>query len=229
MSIPVKTVLELACAAFRINGYYTREDVWEYDQNGNATKHVLANKQMMKNCIESGDFSEITDLDREKADCLVEHFRKHYLFRMLSGQLSDFSKQLSKLAISESLIDPNSRDRGQYHMKIGMLAYAPAMYDRDQTEFRLSDTGRANGQIDQPVRSRIAGKFECMQIFNSRDMFSDSKLHKGLLDNRYAVRFWTSNPFEENQTYNITARIKGFDNNKVFTSLNYVRIVEDPQ
>jgi hypothetical protein len=128
-SFPIQTVLDLACAAQRINGDYIREDTPIYTSDNVLVGYKVPNKNLMLLSLDAINWYadeahrpallNVTRADREQAEALQKHFRK-YIFEVIEGS-NDFKTEINSLLNSEEI--PENR--------FGYLACLPTVFLRE--------------------------------------------------------------------------------------------------
>lgn len=135
----VQTVLELSCAAQRINKDYVKQTENIYDDSGNLLNVIYPNKSLIQfslGMMSFGSnnlhyFNKLTVLDEDKSNCTkILHYFRRLMFSAVKG---DNEFHLSVNSILES---------GKVTAKeLGIMACLPSVYkrdfDRNQIEKRI--------------------------------------------------------------------------------------------
>jgi hypothetical protein len=138
---PLQEVLELACAAQRVNKAYIKEVESVFDTEGKFLFMKHSNKALVRKALklaESNTSSEfapqdifVEDVDREYATEIQKYFRR-LMFSAVKGD-NEFQMEVNTL-LTLGVIPEN---------KIGFIACLPSVYKRDH----------ANNQIEKRIRT----------------------------------------------------------------------------
>lgn len=128
-SFPIQTVLDLACAAQRINGDYIKEDEPIYTSDNVLVGYKVPNKHLMLLTLDAMKWYadeahrpallNVNRSDREQAEALQKHFRK-YIFEVIEGS-NEFKTEINSLLNSEEI--PENR--------FGYIACLPTVFLRE--------------------------------------------------------------------------------------------------
>jgi hypothetical protein len=140
---PLQDVLELACAAQRVNKDYIKEQEILYTEDGKVKHIIMSNKELVKMTLKldprySGPVPPKLipiDLDKELAQEIRKYFRK-LMFSAIEGD-NEFKTEVNSLLNSESI--PFN--------KIGFIACLPSVYKRDY----------ATSQIEKQIKTLNEG------------------------------------------------------------------------
>jgi len=165
---PTQQVLELACAAQRINGAYIKEDAPVYSEDGAFMYLKHANKMQMLCTIEPAIWSadpkdapmplRVLPEDVALAEEIRKHFRK-FMFSAIEGE-NDFQTSINTILASETI------KQNQF----GYVACLPSVYVRDvaQTKVKraardveegcLADIGSTVKDLDAEIISSVKSK-----------------------------------------------------------------------
>ena len=140
---PLQDVLELACAAQRVNKDYIKEQEVLYTEDGKVKHIIMSNKELVKMTLKldprySGPVPPKLipiDLDKELAQEIRKYFRK-LMFSAIEGD-NEFKTEVNSLLNSESI--PFN--------KIGFIACLPSVYKRDY----------ATSQIEKQIKTLNEG------------------------------------------------------------------------
>lgn len=140
---PLQDVLELACAAQRVNKDYIKEQEVLYTEDGKVKHIIMSNKELVKMTLKldprySGPVPPKLipiDLDKELAQEIRKYFRK-LMFSAIEGD-NEFKTEVNSLLNSESI--PFN--------KIGFIACLPSVYKRDY----------ATNQIEKQIKTLNEG------------------------------------------------------------------------
>lgn len=130
----VADVFASACAAFRINGSYIKQDEVTFHENGNHTVDKIANKTLVHQFLK-GAF-DLRDEDREMGDKVRQHCNG-LSFKIITGKtLSEFEQAMLTIADKETT-DSN--------YDIAVVASLPASYERAQARIQQDAMLREKG------------------------------------------------------------------------------------
>jgi hypothetical protein len=140
---PLQDVLELACAAQRVNKDYIKEQEILYTEDGKVKHIIMSNKELVKMTLKldprySGPVPPKLipiDLDKELAQEIRKYFRK-LMFSAIEGD-NEFKTEVNSLLNSESI--PFN--------KIDFIACLPSVYKRDY----------ATSQIEKQIKTLNEG------------------------------------------------------------------------
>jgi hypothetical protein len=140
---PLQDILELACAAQRVNKDYIKEQEVLYTEDGKVKHIIMSNKELVKMTLKldprySGPVPPKLipiDLDKELAQEIRKYFRK-LMFSAIEGD-NEFKTEVNSLLNSESI--PFN--------KIGFIACLPSVYKRDY----------ATSQIEKQIKTLNEG------------------------------------------------------------------------
>jgi hypothetical protein len=172
---PAQYVLELACAAQRINKDYLKEDEPVFDDKGTFLFLKHTNKNLMRVTVDpkhwTGDPKDQpyplkpTQEDTEMANEIRSHFRK-LMFAAVAGE-NDFLTTVNSLLNSDTI----------GHRMFGYVACLPSVYARDYSKTQikkqaktledryLADVGVTLKDLDcEILESRKSKNFEAFNI-----------------------------------------------------------------
>jgi len=163
---PMMQVLELACAAQRVNGAYIKEDEPVYSDDGKVMFYKKSNRGLIAYTIDPPEVShevitplEVTDEDREFAVDIKKYFRK-LMFAAVEGS-SQFLTDVNSILNSEE-VGTN---------KFGYIASLPKVYRTDYSVHRLKKVSETLdegylGSIGEVVEDLDA---EIMESYKSKN------------------------------------------------------------
>jgi hypothetical protein len=139
---PTQQVLELACAAQRINGAYLKEEEAVHADQGNILYFKISNKALMRytldpeNQVLIGMEVYMTKLnilqeDVVLADAIKKHFRK-FMFSAIDGE-NDFQTNVN------SILNGDTVAINQF----GYVACLPSVYVRDLVHTKIKKAARS--------------------------------------------------------------------------------------
>ena len=128
-SFPIQTVLDLACAAQRVNGDYIKENEAIVTADNVFVGYKVSNKQLMLLALDAVKWSgeemhrpsmlNVIRADREMSEALQKHFRR-LIFSVIDGT-NEFLTEVNSLLNSEEI--PENR--------FGYIACLPTVYLRE--------------------------------------------------------------------------------------------------
>jgi hypothetical protein len=141
---PTQQVLELACAAQRINGTYIKEDAPVYSEDGAFMYIKHTNKMQMLCTLLPNNWTadpkdspmplKVMPEDTVQADEIRKHFRK-FLFSAIEGE-NDFQTNINTILSSDTV------KQNQF----GYVACLPSVYVRDIAQTKVK---RAAQQVEE--------------------------------------------------------------------------------
>jgi hypothetical protein len=141
---PTQQVLELACAAQRINGAYIKEDAPVYSEDGAFMYIKHTNKMQMLCTLLPNNWTadpkdspmplKVMPEDTVQADEIRKHFRK-FLFSAIEGE-NDFQTNINTILSSDTV------KQNQF----GYVACLPSVYVRDIAQTKVK---RAAQQVEE--------------------------------------------------------------------------------
>ena len=226
-TFPTQEIIELAYAAYRVNGGYEK-----HTRRHSENPPTFANKELIAYTLQSRynkdmflpeDFTPLEVLPADK-DAMAngdKHMRRYTLLAM--GDLPDFESDLFAAYSSEEM--PIGR--------VGLLAYLPAFIDRE-LEAKVYKQ-RMKADFADSAYLGIAGDkvdpadVEILKVIPlNNDFYGEpAYMHFGAIG-KDLVCFTKKDKFAVGQTYQIVGKVKGHDverDSKLpLTRLNYVKI-----
>jgi hypothetical protein len=162
---PTQQVLELACAAQRVNGAYIKEDAPVYSEDGAFMYLKHTNKMQMlctlDHTIWTADPKDapmplrVLPEDITQAEEIRKHFRK-FLFSAIEGE-NDFQTNINSI-LGNELVATN---------KFGYVACLPSVYARDIAQTKVKKAAR---QVEEGYLADIGSNLKDLdaEIINSR-------------------------------------------------------------
>lgn len=206
----VADVFAAACAAFRINGSYIKQDEVTYHDDGGHTVDKIANKTLVHQFLQ-GKF-DIRDEDREMGD-KVRQYCSGLTFKIITGKtLSDFEQAMITIADKETT-DSN--------YDIAVVASLPASYERAQARIlqdaRLRDH---QGTLPDSIGSKVELDIEVVRCNYSNNW--ETHFVTAIVDN--AVVFFASrNKIDIGSKLRIKGKVKAHKEDR--TQLSHVKVV----
>lgn len=222
MKIEYKTqdVLAVAFRAFKINNGYVKDTV-RFSEPTNNT--VFSNKDLVKFQMRPEfrppDFVTMqTDTDDySDVDSALKHFRR-YTFGMLGESLSDFQKDVIENVWSETV---------EFN-KLGILAYVPALVERELKENSLRKTIRTEYRESKYIAG-VGESVEGVCKILDRHYSSHYERYKYTCDYMgNIIGFWNKFEIPVGEHRKFKGKVKSHDKNRLFevseTTINYVKI-----
>jgi hypothetical protein len=147
---PTQQVLELACAAQRINGAYIKEDAPVYSEDGVFMYSKKANKMLMLCTLDHTIWTadpkdapmplKVLPEDTAQAEEIKKHFRK-FMFSAIEGE-NDFQTNINTI-LSGDTVKQN---------QFGYVACLPSVHVRDVAQTKVK---RAAQQVEEGALAEI--------------------------------------------------------------------------
>jgi hypothetical protein len=179
---PTQQVLELACAAQRINGTYIKEDAPVYSEDGAFMYLKHTNKMQMLCTLEPAIWTadpkdapmplRVLPEDIAQAEEIRKHFRK-FLFSAIEGE-NDFQTSINTI-LADDTVKQN---------QFGYVACLPSVYVRDVAQTKVKKAARSveegyladigtqlkdlDGEIISSVKSKNFEGWNIDAIINNR-------------------------------------------------------------
>jgi hypothetical protein len=223
----VQTVLELACAAQRVNGAYLKETEWVYDSEEKPVYQKQTNKILMlvTLCPEiwTADPAhqplplKVSEEDKVQADTVRKYFRK-FMFGAIAGE-NEFQTEVNAI-LSSDTIKTN---------KFGFVACLPSVMERDEARTKIKKTLRdcdneALADIDKTVVN-----LDCEIIEVKRSNNFDAWNISAIINNKI-VSWFSKVELKSGPCVVQKAKVKSHGENwitkKVETRLNYVKAAQ---
>lgn len=213
-------VLAVAFRAFKHNDGYVKDTV-RFSEPTNNT--VFSNKDMVKFQMRPEfrppDFKafKTTPEDYTDVDNALKHFRR-YTFGMLGESLSDFQKDVIENVWSESV----------NFNKLGLLAYVPALVEREVKEGRLKKIIRTEYRESKYIGG-VGESVEGVCKIIDRHYSGHYERYKYTCDYMgNLIGFWNKFEIPVGEHRKFKAKVKAHDKNRLFevseTALNYVKV-----
>ena len=210
MQFTADQVWACAAAAQRINGEYLKMDVWMH----NATppyRSKQANKDMVKEWLRTGNFTDVTEADYAAGREAREHF-KGYTLLAIAGKLNDFQKTAMKIATKDEFTGRDMYD-------FAVISCLPSVALRDAAHTALKREIYSSERLPGAVGDTIVGDITVIRTRYNKDYNKyrmDARMGESIVD------FWHTK--ELTGELRIKGKIKQHRGNGA-TQLNYVKIV----
>lgn len=222
MKIEYKTqdVLAVAFRAYKINNGYIKDTV-RFSEPVNNT--VFSNKDLVKFQMRPEfrppDFSVMKTDENDYADVnsALKHFRR-YTFGMLGESLTDFQKDVIENVWSENV---------EFN-KLGILAYVPALVERELKENSLKKVIRTEYRESKYIAG-VGESVEGVCKILDRHYSSHYERYKYTADYMgNIIGFWNKFEIPVGEHRKFKGKVKAHDKNRLFevseTTINYVKI-----
>lgn len=206
----VNDVFAAACAAYRVNGEYLKQDVVTFHDNGGHTVDKIANKTLVHQFLK-GAF-DLRDEDREMGEKVRQHCNG-LSFKIITGKtLSDFEQAMLSIADKETT-DSN--------YDIAVVASLPASYERAQARIQQDILLREkSGTLTDAVGDKVELDIEVVRCNYSNNW--DTHFVTATVDN--AVVFFASrNKIELGSKLRIKGKVKAHKEDR--TQLSHVKFI----
>lgn len=206
----VADVFAAACAAFRINGSYIKQDEVTFHDNGGHTVDKIANKTLVHQFLK-GAF-DLRDEDREMGEKVRQHC-SGLSFKIITGKtLSEFEQAMLSIADKETT-DSN--------YDIAVVASLPTSYERAQARIQQDILLREHrGTLSDAVGSKVELDIEVVRCNYSNNW--DTHFVTAIVDE--AVVFFASrNKLELGSKLHIKGKVK--DHKEDRTQLSHVKFL----
>ena len=224
---PSQYVLELACAAYRVNGNYIKEGEAVYDGEDNFLYIRQANKQMILATADPAFWTgapadrpallKIKPEDTELANTIKSYFKK-LMFAAVAGD-NEFLTTVNSLLNSETI----------GHRMFGYVACLPSVYKRDyaKTQIKKQATTLDNSYLAM-VGERVFD-LDCEIIESVKSKNFDAWNITAIINNKMVSWFAKANmtvgPCVVVKA-NVKDHSKHWDHGTCVTRLNYVKAVQ---
>ena len=226
-NFPVQEVLELACAAQRINGEYLKESEGVYDSEGKFLYVKNTNKMLMLITLDPTLWTadpatqplplKVTEEDQQQADAVRKYFRK-FMFGAIAGE-NDFQTEVNSILSADTV----------EQRRFGFVACLPSVMERDikRTEIKRSlrdCDNEALADVDKTVFD-----LDCEVIEVKRSNNFDAWNINAIINNKI-VSWFSKVELKTGPCIVQKAKVKAHGENwitkKVETRLNYVKAAQ---
>jgi len=224
---PAQYVLELACAAYRVNGNYIKEGEAVYDAEGKFLYLKQANKQMVLATVDpafwTGDpkdrpaLLKIKPEDSELANTIRSHFKK-LMFTAVEGE-NEFLTTINSLLNSETI----------GHRMFGYVACLPSVYKRDYAKTQIKKQAKEldNGYLANVGEHIVDLDCEIIESVKSKnfDAWNITAIINNKMVSWFAKANMTVGPCVVVKA-NVKDHSKHWDHGTCVTRLNYVKAAQ---
>lgn len=206
----VADVFAAACAAYRVNGGYFKEDQVTFYDDGGHSVDKIANKKLIHQFL-NGTF-EISLADHDMGDKVRQHCNG-LSFKIITGaRMSDFEQAM--LTIADKKTTDSNYD-------IAVIASLPASYERAQVRIQQDAMLREkSGTLNNAIGDKVELDIEVVRCNYSNNW--DTHFVTATVDN--AVVFFASrNKIELGTKLRIKGKIKAHKEDR--TQLSHVKFV----
>ena len=223
----VQQVLELACAAQRVNGAYLKETEWVYDSEEKPVFQKQTNKILMLVTLIPAIWTadpahqplplKVTEEDKLQAETVRKYFRK-FMFGAIAGE-NEFQTEVNAI-LSSDTVKKN---------KFGFIACLPSVMERDEARTKIKKTFRdcdneALADVDKTVVN-----LDCEIIEVKRSNNFDAWNINAIINNKI-VSWFSKTELKPGPCVVQKAKVKSHCENwitkKVETRLNYVKAAQ---
>jgi hypothetical protein len=225
MEYPVQQILELACAAQRMNGEYNKETSPVYSDDFKIMGYKFSNKTLMLRAVSAIDFENgvipdaitVTEEDINLTSEIRSYYRR-LMFSVMADPDNNFQQEVMSL-LNKEMMSGN---------KFGFIACLPSTYERDRKRNNMSKILReCDNSYLSPIESKIFD-VEAKIIDCTRSKNFDAFNITAIIDNK--VVSWFSKKVIDTPEVRIKmAKVKGHQQHwiskKFETRLNYVKVI----
>ena len=223
----VQQILELACAAQRINGAYLKETEWVYDSEEKPVFQKQTNKILMLVTLTPAIWTadpahqplplKVTEEDKLQAEAVRKYFRK-FMFGAIAGE-NEFQTEVNAI-LSNDTVKTN---------KFGFIACLPSVMERDVKRSEIKKSLRecdneALADVDKTVFD-----LDCEIIEVKRSNNFDAWNINAIINNKI-VSWFSKKEMKAGPCVVQKAKVKSHGENwitkKIETRLNYVKAVQ---
>ena len=223
----VQQVLELACAAQRVNGAYLKETEWVYDSEEKPVFQKQTNKILMLVTLTPTIWTadpahqplplKVTEEDKLQAETVRKYFRK-FMFGAIAGE-NEFQTEVNAI-LSSDTVKKN---------KFGFIACLPSVMERDVKRSEIKKSLRdcdnsALAEIDTTVFN-----LDCEIIEAKRSNNFDAWNISAIINNKI-VSWFSKKELKSGPCVVQKAKVKSHGENwitkKIETRLNYVKAAQ---
>ncbi len=222
----IQQVLELACAAQRVNGAYVKEAEWVFDSEEKPMFQKQTNKILMLVTLNPAIWTadpahqplplKVTDEDKIQAEDVKKYFRK-FMFGAIAGE-NEFQTEVNAI-LSSDTIKTN---------KFGFVACLPSVMERD---LKRTVVKRSFNNCDNAVLADIDQKLvdlDCEIVEVKRSTNFDAWNINAVIDNKI-VSWFSKTELKPGPCVVQKAKVKAHGENwvtkKIETRLNHVKAV----
>ena len=185
---PLQQVLELACAAQRVNQAYLKEVESVFDSEGKFMYMKHSNKVLVRKALKLNETTNasvefapqdiaVEDADRELANEIQKYF-KRLMFAAVKGD-NEFQMEVNTL-LTLAVVPDN---------KIGFIACLPSVYKRDSANNQIEKRARsADKEYLSAIGSSIFDK-DCEILASQRSKNFDAWNVDAIIDNKMVSWF----------------------------------------
>jgi hypothetical protein len=206
----ITDVFAAACAAFRINGSYIKQDEVTFHENGGHTVDKIANKTLVHQFLK-GAF-DLRDEDREMGEKVRRHCNG-LSFKIIIGKtLSEFEQAMLTIADKETT-DSN--------YDIAVVASLPASYERAQARIQQDAMLREkSGTLTDNAGDKVELDIEVVRCNYSNNW--DTHFVTAIVDNA-VVFFASKNKLDTGANLRIKGKVKAHKEDR--TQLSHVEFI----
>jgi len=224
---PLQDVLELACAAQRVNKEYLKEVESVFDSEGKFMYMRHSNKVLVRKALKLAESNAapefapqdifVEDTDRELANEIQKYF-KRLMFAAVKGD-NEFQMEVNTL-LTLAVVPEN---------KIGFIACLPSVYRRDSAANQIEKRLRSlDNDYLAPINSSVFDK-DCEILASQRSKNFDAWNIDAIIDNKM-VSWFSKIDMKVGPCVVIKGKVKDHSNHWKYknpvTRLNYIKAVQ---
>lgn len=224
---PVTQVLELACAAQRINGEYLKMDAVLFDDDYKQVGKKIANKMLMQLTLDTvkwnGDMSEhppllrVSQEDKEQAAEIQKYFRR-LMFAAIEGD-NEFQTSINSILSGETVKEN----------MFGYVACLPSVYKKDHAKNAMVKWARTVDQEYLADEGSTLFDLDCEIISSVKSKNFEGYNIDAIISNKW-VSWVSKNDLKLGACVIIKAKVKGHHDHWLHknhvTRLNYVKAAQ---
>lgn len=223
----VQQVLELACAAQRVNGAYLKEAEWVFDSDEKPVFQKQTNKILMLVTLNPAIWTadpahqplplKVTEEDKLQAEAVRKYFRK-FMFGAIAGE-NEFQTEVNAI-LSNDTVKTN---------KFGFIACLPSVMDRDvkRSEIKKSLRDCDNEALDDVDKTVYDLDCEIVEVKRSNNF--DAWNISAIINNKI-VSWFSKKELKLGPCVVQKAKVKSHGENwvtkKIETRLNFVKAAQ---
>jgi hypothetical protein len=223
----VQEVLELACAAQRVNGEYLKESQGVYDSEGKFLYVKNTNKILMLVTLTPAVWTadpatqpmplKVTEEDRQQAEAVRKYFRK-FMFGAIAGE-NEFQTEVNAI-LSGNTVKQN---------KFGFVACLPSVMQRDVKKTEIKRSLRDCDNDALAAVDTAVFNLDCEIVEVKRSNNFDAWNINAIINNKI-VSWFSKVELKTGPCVVQKAKVKAHGENwitkKVETRLNYVKAAQ---
>jgi hypothetical protein len=226
---PVRQVLELACAAQRLNNEYVKETTPIYSDDSKIMSYKWANKMLVILSFQPENYKKsyegepnppllrVNEDDTELTEEIIKYFRR-LMFAAVQGE-NEFLTEVNALLNAETITAS----------KFGFIACLPSVYKRDYAQNKIKKLAKT---VDQSYLGLIGENIldkDCEVLGSQRSKNFDAWNIDAIIDNKM-VSWMSKADLKLGPCVVIKAKVKDhskhWKHENPVTRLNYVKVMQ---